>query len=83
MTMDNVDHTNPHTGESFGQTQTFRRGAVVAADGGEPEPDETEPEAGPRTDATGDAMRDVNHEPPSEGANRTFERGTEGRTDTV
>jgi len=72
MPMEDVDHTNPHTDESFGQTQTFRRGTVVAADGGDPDPEEDD-----------DTMEDVEHESPSEGANRTFERGTEGRTDTV
>jgi hypothetical protein len=28
-------------------------------------------------------MADVSHEPPTEGAHRSFERGTEGRTDSV
>jgi len=31
-----------------------------------------------------ETMADVNHEPPNgDGANRAFERGTEGRTETV
>jgi hypothetical protein len=28
-------------------------------------------------------MADVSHESPTDGANRSFERGTEGRDDTV
>jgi hypothetical protein len=73
--MEDVDHTHPHTDETFGQTQTFRRGAVVAADGGRDESADAEEDD--------ETMEDVEHESPSEGANRTFERGTEGRTDTV
>ena len=76
MAMEDVDHTNPYTDESFGQTQTFQRGTVIAADGGE-----ADAESDAETD--GETMEDVEHESPSEGANRTFERGTEGRTDTV
>jgi len=82
MEMGDIDHTNPHTDEPF--VETFRRGQVVAADGGErdavdPEtvdgvdPDDIEPET----------MEDVAHEAPTDGANRTFERGNEGRDDTV
>jgi hypothetical protein len=82
--MEDVDHTNPHTDESFGQTQTFRRGTVVAADGGRD--DQSRPDGGTADDdpeEDDETMEDVEHESPSEGANRTFERGTEGRTDTV
>ncbi len=71
MTMKDVDHTHPHTDEPFGELHN--RGAVVAADGGNPESAENATET----------MEDVNHEPPADGANRAFERGTEGRTDTV
>jgi len=71
MTMKDVDHTHPHTNEAFGELHN--RGAVVAADGGHPAEDEAETER----------MEDVSHEPPSEGANRAFERGTEGRDETV
>jgi hypothetical protein len=69
MDIKDIDHTNPHTDEPF--VETFRRGQVVAADGGHP-------------DATDDeTMEDVTHTSPNEGANRTFERGTEGRDETV
>lgn len=48
MTMGDVSHTNPHTGESFGDTVTFRRGTTVVVDGGTagavPEPDDEDDE---------------------------------------
>jgi hypothetical protein len=86
MTMREVDHTHPHTGESFGEMHT--RGSVVAADGGRddpPRPRQATPDGGEpeSADEATETMDDVSHEPPSEGANRAFERGTEGRTDTV
>ncbi|QGA83040.1 MULTISPECIES: hypothetical protein [unclassified Halomicrobium] len=71
--MHDVDHTHPHTDESFGGA--FRRGPTVVADGGE-RPTETE-------EAETDTMDDVDHESPTEGTTRVFERGTEGRTDSV
>jgi hypothetical protein len=65
--MRDVDHTNPHTGKPFGASVVFERGVVVA-DGGRERAE----------------MRDVDHTPPAgEGANRVFERGTEGREDSV
>jgi hypothetical protein len=70
--MQDVDHTHPHTDEPFGGV--FGRGPEVAADGG-------------RADAAEDSertMETVDHEPPTgEGANPAFERGTEGRDETV
>jgi hypothetical protein len=75
-TMADVSHTNPNTDRTFGDAMVFHRGAV-AADGGErgaTEPTEDEP----------DTMEDVSHEAPDgDSPQRTFERGTEGRTDTV
>ncbi len=68
--MADVDHTHPYTGEPF--EITFRRGVTVAADGGR---------AGAQDDA--ESMEDVSHEASTEGAKRSFERGTEGRSDTV
>jgi len=84
--MEDVDHTHPHTDEPFGEMHD--RGSVVAADGGrdpQSRPRQAQPDGG-EPDAADDAtetMEDVSHEPPAEGANRAFERGTEGRTDTV
>jgi len=67
--MQDVDHTHPHTNETFGDA--FARGPAVAADGGstDEEPSET--------------MADVDHTSEDEGVDRAYERGTEGRTDTV
>jgi hypothetical protein len=45
----------------------------VAADGGRADAERTDEQT----------MEDVDHEPPGEGANPAFERGTEGRADTV
>jgi hypothetical protein len=84
--MRDVDHTHPHTDEPFGELHN--RGAVVAADGGRDEgsrPRQAQPDGG-EADAADEGtatMEDVNHESPAEGANRVFERGTEGRDETV
>ena len=71
MEMGDIDHTNPYTDEPF--VETFRRGQIVAADGGERDAAEEEDET----------MEDVAHDSPNEGTNRTFERGNEGKDDTV
>ena len=34
-TLQDLSHTNPYTGDVFGDTQTYGRGKAVAADGGE------------------------------------------------
>jgi len=72
--MNDVDHTHPHTDEPFGAA--FRRGPTVAADGGEAEAEDDAVD-------TDETMEDVDHESPSEGATRVFERGTEGRDESV
>ncbi len=71
--MGDIDHTNPYTDEPF--VETYRRGPVVAADGGERDAAEEE------TDD--ETMADVPHTSPNEGTNRTFERGGENQDDTV
>ncbi|PSP95616.1 hypothetical protein BRC91_01690 [Halobacteriales archaeon QS_4_62_28] len=76
--MSDVDHTHPHTDEPFGAA--FRRGPAVAADGGKRD-DGSQAENDEQTND--ETMEDVDHESPSEGADRAFERGTEGRTDSV
>ncbi|WP_276272108.1 hypothetical protein [Haloarcula litorea] len=68
-TMGEVDHTHPHTNDTFGNP--FQRGPAVAADGGEAE------------EPTDETMEDVDHESPGEGVDRAYERGTEGRDETV
>ena len=65
--MQDIDHTHPQTGTAFGQN--YYDAGEVAADGGRDEDEQT--------------MEDVDHEPPSEGATRSFERGTEGRERSV
>ncbi|WP_336327675.1 hypothetical protein [Halovenus sp. HT40] len=67
MNMQDIDHTHPNTGTAFGQN--YYDSGTVATDGGRDEDEET--------------MEDVDHEPPSEGATRSFERGTEGRERSV
>jgi len=69
-TMRSVEHTHPKTSSTFGAV--FRRGPVVAADGGERDGEDAD-----------EAMEDIDHEAPGEGVNRTYERGTEGRDETV
>ena len=70
-TMGRIEHTHPETNGTFGAV--FRRGPVVAADGGERDAEE-------ETDET---MEDIDHEAPDEGVTRAYERGTEGRDETV
>ncbi|EMA23485.1 hypothetical protein [Haloarcula argentinensis] len=70
-TMGSIEHTHPETNGTFGAV--FRRGPVVAADGGERDAEE-------ETDET---MEDIDHEAPDEGVTRAYERGTEGRDETV
>ncbi|MBV0922698.1 hypothetical protein KTS45_00655 [Halomicroarcula limicola] len=76
-TMGDVDHTHPHTNETFGAA--FQRGPAVAADGGERS---GERDAEDETEAE-ETMSDVDHEAPGEGVTRAYERGTEGRDETV
>jgi hypothetical protein len=60
--MEDIEHTNPHTGEAFGANGgVFTRGPA-AADGG----------------TEGEEMKDVEHEAPDgDGANEVWERGPE------
>jgi hypothetical protein len=70
--MATVDHTHPITDRPFGER--FDPTTAIAADGGEPGEAEDDP----------DVMEDVDHESPDdEGADRVFERGTEGRDESV
>jgi len=69
-TMRSVQHTHPKTSSTFGAV--FRRGPVVAADGGERDGEDTD-----------ETMEDIDHEAPGEGVTRAYERGTEGRDETV
>ena len=80
-TLGEMSHTNPYTDEVFGDTQTFGRGRVVAADGGADPERERESET--QSTDEGTAMRDVDHTPPdeSDGAAPVYERGNEGRAE--
>ena len=81
--MKDVDHTHPETADSFGDA--FRRGPDVAADGGERDAetnDEDDEEETTERAATA-TMEDVDHTTDDDGVDRTFERGTEGRSDAV
>ncbi|NHX38758.1 MULTISPECIES: hypothetical protein [Haloarcula] len=71
-TMGSIQHTHPETNGTFGAV--FRRGPVVAADGGE---------RGAEEEETDETMEDIDHEAPDEGVTRAYERGTEGRDETV
>jgi len=85
--MKDVDHTHPHTNDTFGTA--FARGPAVAADGGEPSAGRrasSEPRSdGGQADAdeTTETMADVDHDSVDEGVDRAYERGTEGRDETV
>ena len=59
-TLGDLSHTNPYTGEAFGETQTYTRGKQIAADGGQAEA-ETDAEAD-----DGDRISDVDHTPPGD-----------------
>ena len=76
-TLGELSHTNPYTGDVFGDTQTYGRGQLVAADGGA----DPEREAGVETENDEGTLKDVDHTPPDEGdgAAPVYERGHEGR----
>ncbi|MBX0285256.1 hypothetical protein [Haloarcula salinisoli] len=84
--MKDVDHTHPHTDSAFGSA--FTRGSAVAADGGEPSDgrrasSEPRSDGGKEADETTQTMADVDHESAADGVDRAYERGTEGRDETV
>ena len=74
-TLGETSHTNPFTGEVFGDTQTYSRGTTIAADGGS----DPEREAEVETDEDGEVLRDIDHTPPegAESANAVHARGGE------
>ncbi|PSQ40230.1 hypothetical protein BRD07_07640 [Halobacteriales archaeon QS_9_68_42] len=80
--MGDVSHTNPYTGQVFGDTQTYGRGRAVAADGGKADAgSRASSEAGASDDSERDVdketMEDVAHEPPgdADGAQAAYDRG--------
>jgi hypothetical protein len=91
-TLGEMSHTNPFTGEAFGDTQTYERGRTIAADGGEADRSSASPnerdgsdEDEDGTDAKGESdrreevLREVDHTPPegAESANAVHQRGGE------
>jgi len=79
QTMGSVNHTNPETGESFGDSQVYTRGRVAIVDGGkaEAEPDEGADEA--------ESMGEIDHTPREDApaASEVYERGGEGKSEDV
>lgn len=69
--MRDASHTNPYTGESFGETVAYSRGRVVAADGGRADAATKEEE---------ERISDVDHTPRrgAPDASGVYERGAEG-----
>ena len=85
-TLGEMSHTDPYTDTAFGETQTYRRGSAVAADGGRDPDREPATDAGADPDeesARGETLQDVDHAPPGDGdgAAPVYERGHEGRGD--
>jgi hypothetical protein len=77
-----VSHTNPLTGQPFGESQVFARGRTVVADGGEADAAEDATEE-TEDDAEVARVSDVDHTP-REGApdaSAVYERGGEGKRD--
>jgi len=95
-TLGDLSHTHPDTDEAFGAAMAYKRGPIVAADGGERDSvdgdatgdeqengaDEADEEPRTEDDAGNERMRDVAHEPPDgDEVNRVHQRGGEGRSD--
>jgi hypothetical protein len=75
-TLKEMSHTAPYTDKAFGDAMVYRRGPVVAADGGE------DPSREERNES--DRLVDIDHTPPhGESVNRVYERGTEGRDESA
>ena len=77
-TLGDINHTNPYTNRTFGDTQTYDRGRLVAADGGRAAPDGGEDrDADRRPDD--ETLEDVDHTPDDDvdGAQGSFDRGEE------
>ncbi len=75
-TLGEISHTNPYTNRVFGETQTYGRGKTIAADGGEPEATSEDED---QSEKESETLADVEHTVPEggEGAQRTFDRGTD------
>ena len=91
-TLDDITHTNPYTNRAFGDTQTYGRGRLIAADGGEAARPTTDggraaPNGGEDSDADrrpdDETLEDVDHTPDDDvdGAQGSFDRGEEAADD--
>ena len=76
--MGGVSHTNPMTGESFGDSQVFERGKVAVVDGGEAAAAE-EAEAGEDDESMGEIDHTPRENAPS--TNEVYTRGEEAPED--
>jgi hypothetical protein len=74
-TMGDASHTNPYTGESFGETVAYSRGRVVAADGGRANAADGADDED-RTETIGDVDHTPQRDAPD--ASGVYERGAEG-----
>ena len=74
--MAGVSHTNPMTGETFGDSQVFERGKVAVVDGGEAD-------AEPADEEDEEPMGDVDHTPRHDApdAAQVYDRGVERADD--
>lgn len=80
--MSGVSHTNPWTGDPFGESQMFTRGRVIVADGGDAEAEQAGQAAEPDDKAR---VRDVDHTPRENApdASTVYERGGEGDSESA
>lgn len=81
QTMGGVSHTNPETGESFGDSQVYTRGRVAIVDGGRAEAENQSEEDKEAHENDEEPMGEIDHTP-REGAPDTsevYERGGEGK----
>lgn len=71
-TMGEVNHTNPRTGETFGDSQVFERGKVAVVDGGEAQAEAEE-------DHDDEPMGEIDHTPREDApsAEAVYTRGEE------
>jgi hypothetical protein len=74
-TMGDVNHTNPRTGETFGESMMFTRGGTLVADGGEADADPDDDEDDDEDDVA--RVGDVDHTPRENApdASAVYERG--------
>ncbi len=74
--MGEVSHTNPETGETFGDSQVYQRGRVAVVDGGSAGSKAKDAEE----DADEEPMGEVDHTPREDApsTNEVYTRGDEG-----